>query len=392
MIRKLFLAFFFLLILSINFNGPDFLYTRELFFFLLLFFVSKYSTPRRLSLLFYFGIFYFFCLSINLVFNNEHLEILSGLYYFLGFMYLFLYVFENEINYNQIIKYYLISSSLVAVLIISIWLIAFFNDEYRNLMINYFENVENSKVAFILMIRERKFLDWWIPGVYYGTAPCLIPSLGFMLNRSLKSNFWKYNILIILHVSALLFTASRANILSVGLILLFFIVLKFLQKKHYLYASLLTITVVLSAFQLIISLLGDKDEGSLEVKDLHFQSYMNLFETNYFRTIFFGWGPGSEFYTLAYNNFTKITELSYFEAFRRYGVIPSIIFILLIWYKPFLNSTKLGFNGYLITISMLTYLFVAGTNPYLFGSIGFLAAIFYSSVIRDEKFKLLNEK
>ena len=382
--RKLFLSILFLLILSINVNGPDFYYSREIFFLLIVFFTFKYSNLKKLNLLLIFGIFYFFGLFINLFFSQEHLEIYSGFYYFLGFIYLFLYVYENQFNNNQIIKYYLISSTLVALLIITIWLITFFNDEYRFLIMNYFENVENSNVAFILMIRERKFLEWWIPGVYYGTAPCMIPSLGYMLNKSLKSHSWQFVLLIILHLAALLFTASRANILSVGLIFLFFVILKLVKRRKYLSAFLLTFSVLISAVKLIIALLGDKDEGSLEVKDLHFRSYLNLFQSDYLRTFFLGWGPGSEFYTLAYKDYIQITELSYLESFRRYGVITSLIFIFLIWYRPFVNSIKLGFTGYLILISMTTYLFVAGTNPYLFGSIGFLAAIFYSSVIREE--------
>lgn len=380
MISKVFLM---LLIFSININGVNFFNTKEIFFISLVitgFIFGDYKNIKPLILML---ILYFSSFLVNLVLPGSNVDILHGLYFSLGFLYLFLLVFDNKYYRNITIKAYLISSKVVAILIISVWGICFFSNDIKWQLISYLNTIQNDNVAFIFMIRTRKILDWWLPGVYYTTAPCMIPALAYYLAKSINSNYNANKFSCLILAIALILTAARANILAVFvLVFLYFMIINYLRKRVFI-SLLFFIISSFGTMIVIYFLLNDTHESSLAVKSLHKESYLNLFSTDYFRSIFFGWGAGSSFFTLGFNATTMLTELTLYETVRRYGLISTVLIFTCIWFLPIYKVIIGDLKLYKIYLAagLLIYTLVAITNPFLLGSIGFCALFFFSSAI-----------
>jgi hypothetical protein len=119
-------------------------------------------------------------------------------------------------------------------------------------------------------------------------------------------------------------------------------------------------------------------EVSLGVKGGHFESYMDLF-ANDPGILVYGMGMGRPFYSAGFDSLVYNTELTYFELVRVWGLPLGAAFLFLC-FKPAL-SRSMGMGG---KIASLLYLFVAGTNPLLISSTGFLAVTFIHSLVPDD--------
>lgn len=381
-ISKLLLA---LLILSINVNGPDFFHTKELFF--VLFIATSFQYAEYSHLYEFFIMFTVVLISccLNLIIPGSNLTFSNILSNTLGVIYLILLIFNNDCYKNVIIKTYLFSAKCVAILIISIWCICSFNPFLKTAIIAYFESIKSDKVAFIMMIQNRKILKWWVLGVYYGTAPCMIPALGFYLIQQLNNKSKRNIVNILLLASALIMTGARANIMASGLLVLSYYGFYLIKRKYYSLALFSLMFVLFGGIIVAYAFLSDKGEASLNVKNLHKVSYLELFDTDIIRTFFYGWGAGSKFYSKGFKCFTEITELSLYETIRRYGFVSTLLIFLFIWLKPILIifEKKHNFTSIFPIIILCAYIFVACTNPFLLGSIGFCALLFFNTYFEN---------
>lgn len=134
-------------------------------------------------------------------------------------------------------------------------------------------------------------------------------------------------------------------------------------------------------FILVFELLTDTRNASLDRKKLHLLSEIELFDTNWLRTLFVGFGPGTKFYTAGFNDFVALCELSYMELFRNYGIFPGIGILFIFAYPIILlfnNKNYSLFYKFSFFIGFLSYMFIAGTNPFLNSMTGFtVLAVFY---------------
>ena len=80
-------------------------------------------------------------------------------------------------------------------------------------------------------------------------------------------------------------------------------------------------------------------------------------------------------------SYTGLTELSHLETVRRYGLVPAIMIFVFVWLKPVVTiiSKEKSLLKYFYMILLVSYIFVACTNPFLLGSIGFCALLFMST-------------
>jgi hypothetical protein len=165
-------------------------------------------------------------------------------------------------------------------------------------------------------------------------------------------------------------TGTRANMMA-SIVLVVYIVythISRLQKKFFL---------CISIFMLILSLpklttfmqetFFNNQEYSLNVKSNHARSYYVLFYNN--PVIFlFGSGVGSTFFDFAENSYVSITELTYLESIRIFGIILCIpLFFFL--FIPVIKLTGC------FRVAYIMYLFILGTNPLLYSSTGFTAIV-----------------
>lgn len=378
-----------LLIVSININGANFFRTKEIFFISLIITGALFADYSKIKPLLLMLVLYFSSFLFNIAIPGSNLQVAQGLFFSMGFLYLFLLVFDNT-NYREVtINAYLFSAKIVALLIIGVWILCFISNDIKWQLITYFNAYESDNVAFIFMIRSRKILDWWLPGVYYSTAPCIIPALAYYLSKSIKSSNKTYTLSIALLSLGLFLTAARANMLAVFVLIFMYFMAVNILKKRYLLSILFSIISSVGSLFIIYLLTSDSTESSLAVKALHKESYLEVFSLDYFRTIIFGWGAGSSFFTEGFNRFTMLTELTIYETVRRYGLISTFLIFLFIWSPPLLKSFsgKIHLNVVFLGLSLIIYVLVASTNPFLLGSIGFSALFFFSSAINFCLFK-----
>lgn len=278
------------------------------------------------------------------------------------------------LEYNVFLKTYKILCLLIRVMSWIIIILYIIFSMYPNLATACYLFV-SSRDQFI-MISSRTFIGLKVQAVYYRTSPVIVLPLvtslvGLFKYRNLK-NLYSSLLLFI----ALLCTGSRANMLSALLILGFiFLFHLFYRRKAILAFMTLLLIFMAVAFILIFMLLHDTGEHSLDTKALHQVSYWQLFDSHPFRFAFLGGGPARMFYTLGWKRYVSITELSYYDLVKDFGLLWTIV-ILLLLFIPFLqyyNNRKIDkFTKASLSLGYVCYLFIAGTNPLLVSSTGFI--------------------
>ena len=183
---------------------------------------------------------------------------------------------------------------------------------------------------------------------------------------------------------ALCISGARANILAVILLICSFFCLNLIRERKLVMAFFIIIVAGISALLVLFLLLGEKSDASIKVKTLHKISYMEIFNKNPLKTLFTGWGAGSEFYSKGFHKMTDTTELSFYETIRRYGIISTFFIFLFIWFRPviycFANKFPFVYSMF-FSIILASYILVSCTNPFLLGSIGFCSLIFMETII-----------
>lgn len=373
------------LVFMMNVNGNNFFHLKEVFFMFFVITAFSYGDYRKLFNFLLMICIYIFSAVYNL-FTESNYQFGAAIYNLLGFIYLFLQVFEVKEYKETIIKTFLDSSFVVAIISILIWILCMSSPVISAGLTLYFKNTKTDAAAFIFMIVERQILGFKFLRVYYCTAPCMICSLGYYFLQQFKKYNRKNLFLILIYSFAILISGARANILVVCLLFGSFFCLKLIKQKKLARAFLLVFLAGSLSLMFLLTLISEKGDSSIKVKDLHMESYEKIFSEHPYKTFFLGWGAGSEFYSKGFHKMTSTTELSFFETIRRYGVLSTILIFIFIWGRPiiycFFNRIPFVYKCY-VSIIIISYICVACTNPFLLGSIGFCSLIFMEVVIQD---------
>ena len=124
----------------------------------------------------------------------------------------------------------------------------------------------------------------------------------------------------------------------------------------------------------IILLATEPGEASNAIKYAHLTSYSILFESHP-EYVLFGQGPGSIFYSAGFGRWTTLTEWTYIELIRNYGLF-SLVFMTVVLIpvykllKQHRNAQAFGIFG-----AYMGFLFIAGTNPLLVSSTGMIVIL-----------------
>jgi hypothetical protein len=242
-----------------------------------------------------------------------------------------------------------------------------------------------TKKDHVIAVGRRTVLGIRYYLVFFRTSPISVISLSvalFLLFSKRKVKYFLHGCIFFL---CLFFSGTRANILSGVLIVVFLTLFYLLYYKNSLVIFIFTFfSASLMGMMLVMRLLTDETSGSSRVKAGHIESTLLLFSETPFRFLFVGTGPGSTFYTIGFDEITHMTELTYLELIRNYGLIFTLLIVLLLC-VPFINIINNKQYDKFLKISLflgyLAYLFIAGTNPLLIGSTGFVvvAVMFYIS-------------
>ncbi|MGV1017855.1 MAG: hypothetical protein ACOYBW_10830 [Fluviibacter phosphoraccumulans] len=103
----------------------------------------------------------------------------------------------------------------------------------------------------------------------------------------------------------------------------------------------------------------EQDEG-VSIRTLHFNDYSNLlFDVN---RLFWGYGPGSEFYSSGFQMYTDNTEISQLEILRKFGIY-FFLFLNAVYFYVVVIAFKKNFRAH--SGALLIYYLASISNPVL---------------------------
>lgn len=330
-ISQIFLS---LLIISINIREP-FFHTREILFALTIIFSIPFMDMKKSKYTMMLIAIWIATVSYNLIVQGSNINFSNG-----GFetiiisAYLLLMTFYQKRYAKVIIRAYMFVSVFVALMIISVWVSCFLSASTFRRLQSFFIDLQATTGLSLFSIDRRMILGTRYLTVWYRTAPCMACTLGYCLAQRLEGAK-KNNIIILILFIALIFTGTRANIISAMMLVGLYIVFKLYKKGCRLIPLVLFSTVAVVAILFIVKFINDKDSSSSSIKVLDTLGYLDIFKRDPIRTLFFGYGPGSSFFSWGRQKYVNVTENSLFETIRRYGLLSTCIIMFGIWFTPF---------------------------------------------------------
>ena len=224
--------------------------------------------------------------------------------------------------------------------------------------------------------------------MYFVTSSMIVISIAYFFDKWWKSKHNKklYLILFLVSVISMFLAGSRNNML-IALFLPLVLFWTYSNKKFfismlYLVGFLITIIIVRDE---ILSLF-DSSEISNFYKLMTLNDYIYLFSNDIYSLIF-GQGLGA-YMDWTGRGFNFVTELTYFELVRSYGIFGALTIILLMLYPViYAFFLKPSYNYKHIIWAYICYLIMSFTNPLFFSSMGMLilSAILASICIHDKQ-------
>lgn len=209
---------------------------------------------------------------------------------------------------------------------------------------------------------------------YYKTAAVLVIPLSFYWQRTLlQMKRFSSSILLCIYGVALFLSGARANVLVAFAIVAFLFVDHVAKSITRRAIAGIAIAVIIIATVPFMAPLFDPKETSNEVKVEHYRSYLAEFADH---PIYLLWGQGAdtEFYTSGFQRKTNITELSYMEMLRIFG-LPVTVALLTGLAYPVIPLWRKGEGERYVVVGYVAYLLVAASNPLLISSTGLLVVV-----------------
>lgn len=286
-------------------------------------------------------------------------------------LFLFIIPFVSGKKFNFLYPFY------YCTLIYSIYIVSLvFLSTTHNPLYGFAVNHINNNSDFI-MFGHRTAMGIEHFCLYHKTCSiCLIPE-GIALLLLSKTRNRKYFIHFVLFFLALFYSGARANMLSAIFIAMFFVLYKVYYRVKNRAVLIPFIALMIGLAFVVVYNMSMEAGHSNDVKMGHYESFINLFESNPIRYLLIGTGPGSVMYSAGIKQNIALTELSYLELIKNYGLLFTITILLVftIPLKKLYHSENDNIAKAAITIAYLCFFFVAGTNPLFSGSTGFTTVI-----------------
>lgn len=205
---------------------------------------------------------------------------------------------------------------------------------------------------------------------YYKTSALMIFPFAYycslLVRRGNKS--FVTLILVLFYSAALLFSGTRANVLA-ALFVAGVFALVYIRESFGITAS---VTVALLGTVLLTTTLIPKfakpDEQSNSIKLAHLRSYEEEFDAHP-GILLWGQGTDTGFYSEGFQGWTTVTELSFLELIRVFGIPITLLFgVGLVWIAYALYARR----SYSVFIAYIAYIAIAASNPLLISSTGFI--------------------
>lgn len=290
--------------------------------------------------------------------GSSLISILSELFNVLYFL-LIVIAINKQTNVR---RYFNFSLKVLAVLIVLGFVLDFcgFLDIYQNPVLIWFRNSGN-----MMLGKSSSYFSNYI--LFFKTSPLIFYLLFDSIRK--KKIVWS-----IFSFASILLTGTRANFFLAIVLLIVFVF--FTSKDRFIRFLLVSIVllVLLLFWQKIFGFVSRAfvlKESSDAVRDSDLNAILEGFEDRPF-TLLLGSGIGSVFYSSGRSQFVTNIELSYWNMLRQFGIVGFLLFVGM-FFVEFVHGLKR--RDYLLIFFVLSFLVVAYTNPFLFGSTGALVLI-----------------
>ena len=217
----------------------------------------------------------------------------------------------------------------------------------------------------LFLLGERVYAGVRFPGMYYVTAPLLVFALAYYMERSSRKLDKGTLYLILVSAAGLFLSGTRNTILMSLLIPAYY----FLRHRSGRVVLALALPVVIYVGASVLQAMFDPKDVSTSVKIGYLADYSTILSEP--KNLLLGHGLGTRFFSSARGEVVSITELSYFEIVRTYGVFVGIAFFLYLIY-PLLLLIRSRNSMYYCLIGYAAYLTENYSNPYMLSSNGML--------------------
>lgn len=288
----------------------------------------------------------------------------QGLPYLKAYLFLsltfFLYFDRNKLM-SIFIKLLLTLSTITVLL----FLITFLFPKYFNLIYSF----GNKYGIFAMPIRHYGSLSYM--AIYFHTAPLLVITLGYYLDRFIRDHGISNFIYLFITILALLFSGTRNTVFSAILMSIVFYLIFSRNINNWQLLLILIFSVVIFFLPKIVGLINSSPTSD-KIKLQFATEYFSIMKDPV--TLIFGQGFGSSFVT-SERGIVSLTELTYFEIFRRFGIGLGMLQIFLMFY-PLFYWRILPVDKRWIIITYAFYLGMVFFNPFYFSSNGMIILSF----------------
>jgi len=369
---SVFKFFFFLLLAICVFDPADKLFNLKspLFILCFLFFIFDYLGSKRKGFpksLIIINLFLILIplISIFLYFIQHFALPFAGFDLFKSHILVLISIFLYYYKFDAIKPFSLILLFL-SILIIFVYLIVTIIPESYNLIYSWGLNYQ------IFLIGERSYSvdteSLW--SIYFVTSPLLVIPIAYYTSKYFEKKNILYLFLSLINVFAMFIAGTRNNML-ISLLLPLILFYKYSKNKiPILLFSLLIIFLIFINYLDLLKSMFSVDEASNSTKIGLLYDYKIIFSKPI--NLIIGQGIGSNHYWISRGKFDYITELTYLEIFRSYGLFFGFVILVIIFYPVFILFFKKVSNNFSILTSYFLYMVMAATNPIYFMSMGML--------------------
>jgi hypothetical protein len=263
--------------------------------------------------------------------------------------------------------------SMLSVSTITIFLISYFNFSFATKLY-----MEFGQPYGLWSMGTKDYGRFFLPNaqqVFFHTATLIIIPISYFAmkiyySKGAAKTF--YSLLLLINIVAMFLGATKTNIV-VSITLPMFVVYWYSKrKKAILWGTILLFTACIMYNFGEIKMMLSLNEPSNSLKLSYIKDYLSLFRDK--NILLFGQGLGSFFYTTV-RGWKYLTELTYFEFIRSYGIILSLPLFALILYPLSKLRSKQFYSRHYIFIAYLFYLIMAFSNPLFVSSSGMLLLV-----------------
>jgi hypothetical protein len=225
----------------------------------------------------------------------------------------------------------------------------------------------------IFSVSDRTYGPFSYSSVYFHGTPLIVIALGYFcyqgLNSAGREKVWNLALLAI-NVCGMILSGTRNNMLA-GFLTPLVILGWYRGVKTRIALGMLALLAVAAGFASgLFQEMLSPDEYSNATKLGHIHDYGIMFGD--WKTVVFGQGLGASFFSTAWGTRVTLTEVTYLEVIRNYGLLLAPFLFLLILYPLRVLFDLEERKSHYLFLAYAAYLGICTGNPLLLSSSGML--------------------